>query len=50
MHAICVCARGALSSLFEGKVLYDSLERERERELIRGGEAIWMQNAEKCKT
>lgn len=30
MHAICVCARGALSSFFERKVLDDSLERERE--------------------
>lgn len=47
MHAICVCARGALSSLFERKVLYDSLERERES--VRGREAMWMQNAEKYK-
>lgn len=35
MHAICVCARGALSSFFEGKVLDDSLEQERE-----GGESL----------
>lgn len=37
MYAICVCARGALSSFFEGKVLDDSLERAREGESLDEG-------------